>query len=55
MQMSDWMKVMLEEVERKQAEEAEAREELERRRAAAQAEPAGSPAAGVEAGRTSRS
>jgi hypothetical protein len=35
MEMSEWMRVMLEEIERKHAEAAEAREELERRRAAA--------------------
>jgi Xaa-Pro aminopeptidase len=46
MQMSDWMKVMLEEVERKQAEEAEAREEFERRQAAQGSQaPAEPPAA----------
>lgn len=33
--MTEWMRVMLEEIERKQAEAAEAREELERRRASA--------------------
>jgi len=30
--MSDWMKVMLEEIDRKEAEEKAAREEAERRR-----------------------
>jgi len=39
MEMSEWMRVMLEEIERKHAEAAEAREELERRRAAADGAP----------------
>ena len=46
MQMSDWMKVMLEEVERKQAEEAAAREEFERRHPSPEQQPAtGAPVA----------
>jgi len=39
MEMSEWMRVMLEEIERKHAEEEEAREELERRRMAADGSP----------------